>query len=309
MIYSGSTPEKGIPSVMRRETVENRSDSNNIPLWKKLGAGTAAALSLMLPSACTSDALPPAPGPTAVETTEQPKTQAEINQEIIDSYTIDMNIVPYDLLERFMKEMRLEHGSRPAEVHDVPEYWQEFQEPKERHDGMEMYELDVSRFDQFNINLKVLANILHVNRVNMGEEDYSDSNQQRIVKAAAQDVVGNMSLSPSEGEPDNNATKDVVVRAIRGFVQDVPADSVISNVEISLARVVPEDAEYSGTFANFTILHADGSEDSQEIMLSDRVPDLFQNLNEPTEPFDFEEAYYGSSVIGFRYNPDGTLLK
>ena len=60
MIYSGSTPEKGIPSVMRRETVENRSDSNNIPLWKQLGAGTAAALSLMLPSACTSDALPPA---------------------------------------------------------------------------------------------------------------------------------------------------------------------------------------------------------------------------------------------------------
>jgi hypothetical protein len=233
-----------------RPTVEKRGDSNNTPLWKKLGAGTAAALSLMLPSACTSDALPPAPGPTAVETTEQPKTQAEINQEIIDSYTIDMNIVPYDLLERFMKEMRLEHGSRPAEVHDVPEYWQEFQEPKERHDGMEMYELDVSRFDQFNINLKVLANILHVNRVNMGEEDYSDSNQQRIVKAAAQDVVGNMSLSPSEGEPDNNATKDVVVRAIRGFVQDVPADSVISNVEISLARVVPEDAPALGQATN-----------------------------------------------------------
>ena len=305
MIYSGDTPEKGIPSVMR-PTVENQSDSNNTPLWKKLGAGTAAALSLMLPSACTSDALPPASGPTAVETTEQPKTQAEINQEIIDSYTIDMNIVASNLLERFMKEMRLEHGSRPAEVHDVPEYLQEAQEPKERHDGMMMYEHDVSRFNQFNTNLKVLANILHVN---MGEGDYSESSQGRIVTTAAQDVVGDISFSRSVGEEYNDATQDVTVRAILGFVRDVPVDSVISDVEISLVRVVPGDAEYSGTFANFTILHADGSEYSQEIMLSDRVPDLFQNLNEPTEPFDFEEAYYGSSVIGFRYNPDGTLLK
>ena len=278
--------------------------SKNLPLWKKIGTGVAAAAALNLVAACTSDAEPIEPNrpatvapipetPTPSETEEAPKTQAEVNQEVLESYTVYRELLLGDT-QNHLRSMLDRHGSKPQEITDTIDYLEEARNSTEQDDPR--------FFSQLGHNVMVYMNLVMANSEYVAES-YEG---QFLRQAGAVDIIQNIEIVQNDPNSDKiiDIHEDEFIQTVDNYVSILPDGAVVSDVSLYIARNDPTDFEEinNGTWFDIEITEVDGTIVKDHIQLSTSTPDATGSLNYPFTSFNSVDEYNGVPFqIGFHH--------